>query len=191
MNESFTTNCSTCQIVHCFNFFVLVCYSRRNSHGVSKEAIERLLDRYQRHVTVESLMAMLLPPGERDQLNSPKVDSPAPSPRRDHQQPNRSSDTPIPAPRPRRNSHSRQPSIDKVETSLGDLYFDRNYKTPKEAAEAVGVGSSGGSQHAGTSSADALYVSVLSFVPFMERWRSGIVSVLLCLRSRVRSPLLS
>lgn len=130
--------------------------ARRNSHGVNKEAIERLLDRYQRHVTVESLMAMLLPPGERDQLNSSKVDSPTLSPRRDHQQPNRSSDTPIPVPRPRQNSHSRRPSIDKVETSLGDLYFDRNYKTPKEA---FGVESSGGSQHAGSSPTDAQYIS--------------------------------
>lgn len=103
------------------------------------------MDRYQRHVTVESLMAMLLPPGERDQLNSSIADTP--SPRRNQEQANR--DTPIPAPRPRRNSHSRRPSIDKVETSLGDLYFDRNYKTP------LGAESSGGGQQA----TDALYVS--------------------------------
>lgn len=112
-----------------------------------------LNDRYQRHVTVESLMAMLLPPGERDQLNSSKVDTTTPSPYRD-QQPNR--DTPIPAPRPRRNSHNRRPSIDKVETSLGDLYFDPNYKTPVIA----GAQSSDGGQQA-SSSANASYVSII------------------------------
>ena len=118
-----------------------------------------MLERYQRHVTVESLMAMLLPPGERDQLN--KTDIPTPSPRREQQQKS-IRDTPIPVPRPRRNSHSRRPSIDKVETSLGDLYFDRNYKPPNEAS--VEAESSGGGQQTGFSSADALYVSDYFFM---------------------------
>lgn len=39
---------------------------RRNSHGVPRESIERMAERYERNVTVESILSSQHPPERRE-----------------------------------------------------------------------------------------------------------------------------
>ena len=119
------------------SLFFIIIISRSNTHGVSLQVIERMKERYQRNITVESLMAMLTPSAARkNQNNSSEADPPIPSPRNQADREN----TPTPQPRKDLPPHSRRPSIDKVESSLGDLYFDCNYKIAVGGEEASAVG---------------------------------------------------